>query len=84
MLAVPVFDLRLGFSDEGNYPEDTETRQAYDLVADGFGPGYNGRLALVAEVPEGTDDVVLTTVSEAVGDTDGVASVLGPILSKRG
>ena len=53
ILALPVFGLRLGFSDEGNYPEDTETRQAYDLLAEGFGPGFNGPLVLVAEVPDG-------------------------------
>ena len=39
VLALPVFGLRLGFSDEGNFAEDTTTRQAYDLLADGFGPG---------------------------------------------
>ena len=39
VLALPVFGLRLGFSDEGNYPEDTTTRQAYDLLADGLRAG---------------------------------------------
>ena len=47
-LALPIFGLRLGFSDEGNYPEDTTTRQAYDLLADGFGPGFNGPLILAS------------------------------------
>ena len=41
-LAVPVLGLRLGFSDEGNYPEESTTRQAYDLLSEGFGPGFNG------------------------------------------
>ena len=44
VLAIPVLGLRLGFSDEGNYAKDTTTRQAYDLLADGFGPGFNGPL----------------------------------------
>ncbi len=44
ILALPVFSLRLGFSDEGNYGTDTTTRRAYDMVADGFGPGFNGPL----------------------------------------
>src|SRR5262245_28252925 len=54
-LALPIFGLRLGFSDEGNYPEDTTTRQAYDLLAEGFGPGLNGPLSLSPEVPPGPD-----------------------------
>ena len=54
VLAIPFFSLRLAFSDEGNYPEDTTTRQAYDLLAAGFGPGFNGPLLLATEIPEGT------------------------------
>ena len=50
-LALPLFGLRLGFSDEGNYPSDTTTRKAYDLLAEGFGPGFNGALILASEVP---------------------------------
>ena len=42
ILAVPVTGMRLGFSDAGNMPEDSSARQAYDLLTDGFGPGYNG------------------------------------------
>ncbi len=58
VLSIPVFSLRLGFSDEGNYPAETTTRKAYDLLAQGFGPGFNGPLLVVAalrdkpEVPE--------------------------------
>ena len=44
LLALPVFGLRLGFSDEGNFPEESTTRKAYDLLAEGFGPGFNGPL----------------------------------------
>ena len=49
LLAAAVLRLRLGFSDDGNYPTDTTTRQAYDLLAEGFGPGFNGPLVLVAD-----------------------------------
>ena len=42
VLALPVLGLRLGFSDESNFAENTTTRQAYDLLVDGFGPGFNG------------------------------------------
>ena len=54
LLSVPVLGMRLGFSDEGNYAEDTTTRKAYDLLADGFGPGFNGTFLLAAELPSGT------------------------------
>ena len=53
LLALPVFGLRLGFSDEGNYAEETTTRKAYDLLAEGFGPGFNGTMLVVSEVPAG-------------------------------
>ena len=51
LLASPLLGLRLGFSDEGNYPEDTTTRKAYDLIVEGFGPGVNGPL-LITVVPD--------------------------------
>ena len=78
-LALPIFGLRLGFSDEGNYPEDTTTRQAYDLLADGFGPGFNGPLSLAAEIPAGTDPASLQAVSDAIAADPGVAFVSDPM-----
>jgi RND superfamily putative drug exporter len=74
VLALPVLGLRLGFSDEGNYPDDTETRQAYDLLAEGFGPGFNGPLVLVSELPDGTPPEALQRVTDAVGAAEGVAT----------
>ena len=50
MLAIPFFSLRLGFSDAGNDPTTDTTRRAYDLLADGFGPGFNGPLVLAGDV----------------------------------
>ena len=52
-LAAPVLGLRLGFPDAGNDRADTTTRQAYDLVAQGFGAGANGPLLLVADTAGG-------------------------------
>jgi len=78
-LALPIFGLRLGFSDEGNFPEDTTTRQAYDLLADGFGPGFNGPLSLVSEVPPGTDPATLQAVTDAIEADPGVSFVGAPI-----
>jgi RND superfamily putative drug exporter len=50
LIAVPALSMRLGSSDEGNDPAGNTTRKAYDLLARGFGPGFNGPLQLVAEV----------------------------------
>ena len=75
VLAIPFFGLRLAFSDEGNYPEETTTRQAYDLLAAGFGPGFNGPLLLSTEIPEGTDPAALEGVTQALEGAPGVAFV---------
>ncbi|HET6952845.1 MAG TPA: MMPL family transporter [Acidimicrobiales bacterium] len=76
VLAVPTFGMRLGFSDEGNYPESTDTRKAYDLKSAGFGPGFNGPLVLTSLVPEGgIDDAELARVTDAVAAADGVETV---------
>ena len=75
VLAVPVLGLRLGFSDEGNFAEDTTTRKAYDLLADGFGPGFNGPLVLTAELAADTDPASLQAVTSAVAADPNVAFV---------
>ncbi len=54
-LAIPVLSLWLGSSDQGNAPSWTTTRQAYDLLAEGFGPGFNGPLMLVAQTHSAAD-----------------------------
>ena len=74
-MALPVFGLRLGFSDEGNFPENTTTRKAYDLLAEGFGPGFNGPFLMVAELPDGFDAEALAPIEAAVQDDPGVVFV---------
>ncbi|MFI1398951.1 MMPL family transporter [Streptomyces sp. NPDC020681] len=69
-LAIPVLSLRLGATDQGNHKEDTTTRQAYDLLAEGFGPGFNGPLQLVAENAE---PAAVEELVRQVRATDGVA-----------
>jgi RND superfamily putative drug exporter len=81
ILAVPVLGLRLGFSDESNYAEDTTTKQAYNLLVDGFGAGFNGPFVLVAEVPDGTDLAKLAPIAEAASADPGVAFVSEPRLN---
>ncbi len=49
-LALPMFSMRLAFTDAGNDPTSLTTRQAYDLLAQGFGPGFNGPLIVAADM----------------------------------
>ena len=84
LLAAPVISLRLAFSDESNYAEETTTRQAYDLLVDGFGEGFNGPLFLAAEVPAGTDVQSLAAVTEAVSADPEVVAAFGPQPSEDG
>src|SRR5690606_17281928 len=79
VLALPYFSLRLAFSDEGNFPEETTTRKAYDLLATGFGPGFNGPLLLATEIPAGADPAALQAVSAALSADPGVAFATPPI-----
>ncbi len=55
LLSAPLLSLRLGFSDEGNFPEDETARKAYDLVAEGFGPGANGLIITTISIDETKD-----------------------------
>ncbi|MBX9361181.1 MMPL family transporter [Streptomyces sp. WAC04114] len=75
VLALPTFSLHLGTSDQGNGPKTATTRQAYDLLADGFGPGVNGPLTLVTEVDGSDDKLALENLDGTLRATDGVASV---------
>ena len=72
-ITLPVLDLRLGFADEGNYPSDTTTKRAYDLLAEGFGPGFNGPLTLVAAIDTPEQLASAQSVSQALVATPGVA-----------
>ncbi|MGW4702213.1 MMPL family transporter [Streptomyces sp. NPDC004285] len=75
VLALPTLSLHLGTSDQGNGPATATTRQAYDLLADGFGPGVNGPLTLVAGLDGADDRVALDQLPAALTATKGVASV---------
>ncbi|CAM5596775.1 MMPL family transporter [Streptomyces purpurascens] len=74
VLALPTFSLHLGTSDQGNDPKAATTRQAYDLLADGFGPGVNGPLTLVTKVDGAADKLALDNLDGTLRATDGVAS----------
>jgi RND superfamily putative drug exporter len=73
-LAFPTLSLRLGASDDGNLPTTSTNRQAYDMVADGFGPGFNGPLVLAVQAPGAADKAAAGRLVTALKEVDGVAS----------
>ena len=75
VLALPTLSLHLGTSDQGNDPRTSTTRQAYDLLADGFGPGVNGPLTVVTRVDGAEDKLALDNLDATIRTTEGVASV---------
>jgi putative drug exporter of the RND superfamily len=83
-LAAPALWLRLGSSDAGNDPTSFTTRRAYDLLAQGFGPGFNGPLSLVVKLPHAGDTAALNALSSAARRTRDVAAVAPPRLSPSG
>jgi len=71
-LALPLFNIRLGNSDDGNLPESTTARRAYDLLSEGFGPGFNGQILVALKVPDATAKAALPAVQKAIARTKGV------------
>ncbi|WP_149562083.1 MMPL family transporter [Streptomyces cacaoi] len=84
VLALPTLGLQLGTADQGNNPATSTTRQAYDLLADGFGPGTNGPLTLVGEIDGADDKLAFDHLPDVVRETDGVAQVTGPEFNGSG
>jgi RND superfamily putative drug exporter len=84
-LAIPALSLRLGSSDAGQDPPSSTTRKAYDLLAKGFGPGFNGTFQIVARTPNGKADLPkVQQLADALSNTDGLASVSPPVPSPNG
>jgi putative drug exporter of the RND superfamily len=81
VIAAPALSLRMGVSDAGNDPAGTTTRKAYDLLAEGFGQGFNGPLTVVAQLPHAGDRAALARISTALRDTPDVVSVSAPSIS---
>ena len=83
-LAAPALGLRLGNSDAGNDPAGQSTRKAYDLLARGFGRGFNGPLQVVATLPRADDATALAAISASLRRAPNVASVSPARLSPAG
>ncbi|MDT0305563.1 MMPL family transporter [Streptomyces sp. DSM 44917] len=85
-LAAPALGMRLGFADAGNDPAGSTSREAYDLLSEGFGPGFNGPLVVVADATEGAADAeeAGNALSRLLGETPGVAAATPPVLTGDG
>ena len=80
-LSIPVLDMRLGQADAGTDPASTTHRRAYDLLAAGFGDGFNGPLLLTIDIGTSRDPVVLDQIAGALGDDPGIQAVSPPELN---
>jgi RND superfamily putative drug exporter len=77
-LAAPALGMRLGFPDAGNDQAGTMTREAYDLISEGFGPGANGPLVIVAETPGAEAHAAMEKLATGLRGEEGVAYVAAP------
>ncbi len=78
VLTAPLLSLRMGFSDEGNWSEETTTRRAYDLRAEGFGEGANGPLLIATELTSPADFATLEALAGQLNEAEGVAFASPP------
>ncbi|MFN2640590.1 MAG: MMPL family transporter, partial [Actinomycetota bacterium] len=81
---LPMFSIRLGAADQGNDPKSMTTRHAYDMLADGFGAGFNGPIMLAADLSKGTNADQVTSFAEAARTDPEVVFVAPPRLNDAG
>jgi putative drug exporter of the RND superfamily len=84
VIALPIFTLRLGLDDAGTDSASTTTRQAYDLLATGFGPGFSGPFQLVAELPSAAAEPKFVALTHGLKTQPGVVAVTSPVVSPNG
>ena len=72
VLTIPLFSIRLGFGDTGNAQPDQTVRKAYDLLAEGFGPGFNGPLVVTLEGAPAADAAKVQAFAKTLQSTEGV------------
>jgi RND superfamily putative drug exporter len=87
ILAYPaIFSAQLGSADAGTGPADSTTRKAYDLIAEGFGPGANGPLLIVVENKDGSplNQANVDALAKTLAATEGVAFGSPPTLNADG
>jgi len=76
LLSAPMFSLRLGFSDNGNADESTDVRRAYDLISEGFGPGFNGPLYISVGGNTPSDPAAMKAFATAISKDAGIAAAV--------
>jgi putative drug exporter of the RND superfamily len=81
-LAGPVLAMRTGMADDGTADKSMTYRKAYDMLAQGFGEGFNGPLTVVVDGPQGV--AAAEQVRVAVAGTDGIAFVAPPVVNPAG
>jgi putative drug exporter of the RND superfamily len=84
VLAIPFFSSRTGLLDASTDPSSSTTYQAYQLLAKGFGPGFNGPLEVVGQVNSPADQTRFAAFLTAARSEPGVAGVTPPQLSPNG
>src|SRR5215210_5093103 len=83
-LALPALHMRLATSDASTYKKSDTTRMAYDLLKQGFGPGFNAPLLLAVELPPSGGEAALAQIGDALGKQDGIARVLPAQVNEAG
>ncbi|NBW91746.1 MAG: MMPL family transporter [Actinobacteria bacterium] len=84
VLAAPLTSIRLGFGDNGNSPESQTVRRAYDMLADGFGPGFNGPLFITVQGDAAKSPEALQSFVDALKKNEGIAFAQGMPASQDG
>ncbi|HBF80199.1 MAG TPA: hypothetical protein DD420_09820, partial [Streptomyces sp.] len=85
VIAVPAASLEMGLPDDGSQPRSTTQRQAYDLLSDGFGPGFNGPLLVVVDTRNSSDGkTAVAQVSQGIEASGHVAAVTPATFNKAG
>ncbi|OQQ16806.1 hypothetical protein B0675_06325 [Streptomyces sp. M41(2017)] len=83
--ALPATSLELGLPDDGSQPTSTTQRRAYDLLSDGFGPGFNGPLMIVVDAKASdAPKAAFTKVTDEIKGLKGVVSVSPAVPNKSG
>ncbi|MER7565745.1 MMPL family transporter [Streptomyces sp. NPDC097941] len=84
-VALPVSQLELGLPDDGSQPTSTTQRRAYDLLSEGFGPGFNGPLMIVVDAKNSDDPkAAAATVTDGIKGLQDVVTVTPATFNKAG
>jgi putative drug exporter of the RND superfamily len=83
-IAIPALSMRIGTPDDGNAAKHTTQRTAYDELARGFGPGFNGPIQVVVEIPAHADRAAVARVHDELQADPGISAVTAPVFNPAG